>query len=80
LFAWAEATVAKLSAKSALAAAFRYTINRRAALSRFVTDQQFSMRLSRGRVAGGESGMQQSAVNQSAAAKSGFARARESDS
>jgi len=38
LFAWAEATVAKLSAKSALAAAFRYTINRRAALARFVTD------------------------------------------
>ena len=37
-FAWAEATVAKLSAKSALAAAFRYTINRREALSRFVTD------------------------------------------
>ena len=28
----------KLSAKSALAAAFRYTINRREALSRFVTD------------------------------------------
>jgi hypothetical protein len=37
-FAWAEATLAKLSAKSALAAAFRYTINRREALSRFVTD------------------------------------------
>ena len=37
-FAWAEATVTKLSAKSALAAAFRYTINRREALSRFVTD------------------------------------------
>jgi hypothetical protein len=37
-FAWAEATVAKLSAKSALAIAFRYAINRREALSRFVTD------------------------------------------
>ena len=37
-FAWAEATVAKLSAKSALAEAFRYTIKRREALSRFVTD------------------------------------------
>ena len=37
-FAWAEATVAKLSAKSALATAFRYTITRREALSRFVTD------------------------------------------
>ena len=37
-FAWAEATVVKLSAKSALAEAFRYTIKRREALSRFVTD------------------------------------------
>jgi len=37
-FAWAEATVTKLSAKSALATAFRYAINRREALSRFVTD------------------------------------------
>jgi transposase len=37
-FAWAEATVVKLSAKSALATAFRYAINRREALSRFVTD------------------------------------------
>ena len=37
-FAWAEATVTKLSAKSALAEAFRYAIKRRAALSRFVTD------------------------------------------
>jgi transposase len=37
-FAWAQATVTKLSAKSALAEAFRYTIKRRAALSRFVTD------------------------------------------
>lgn len=31
-------TVAKLSAKSALAEAFRYTVKRRAALTRFVTD------------------------------------------
>ena len=37
-FAWAEKTVAKLSAKSELAEAFRYTIKRRDALSRFVTD------------------------------------------
>ena len=37
-FAWAHATVAKLSAKSNLAEAFRYAINRREALSRFVTD------------------------------------------
>ena len=37
-FAWAEATVTKLSAKSALADAFRYAIKRREALSRFVTD------------------------------------------
>ena len=37
-FDWAKATVGKLSAKSALAKAFRYTINRREALSRFVTD------------------------------------------
>jgi transposase len=37
-FAWADATVTKLSAKSALAEAFRYTIKRRAALSRFVSD------------------------------------------
>ncbi len=37
-FAWAEAAVAKLSAKSALATAFRYAINRREALSCFVTD------------------------------------------
>jgi hypothetical protein len=37
-FDWAEKTVTKLSAKSALAEAFRYTIKRRAALSRFVTD------------------------------------------
>ena len=37
-FAWAEATVTRLSAKSALAEAFRYTIKRREALTRFVTD------------------------------------------
>jgi transposase len=37
-FTWAEATVAKLAAKSALAEAFRYTIKRREALSRFLTD------------------------------------------
>jgi len=37
-FFWAEATVAKLSAKSSLAGAFRYAINRREALSRFLTD------------------------------------------
>jgi transposase len=37
-FAWAKATEAKLSAKSALAEAFRYTIKRREALTRFVTD------------------------------------------
>ena len=37
-FTWAEATTAKLSAKSNLAGAFRYAINRREALSRFITD------------------------------------------
>ena len=37
-FTWAKATQAKLSAKSALAEAFRYTIKRREALTRFVTD------------------------------------------
>ncbi|MDB5407074.1 MAG: family transposase [Rhodospirillales bacterium] len=37
-FEWAAKTVAKLSAKSALAEAFRYTIKRRDALTRFVTD------------------------------------------
>jgi hypothetical protein len=37
-FTWAEATVAKLSAKSSLAGAFNYTFNRREALSRFLTD------------------------------------------
>jgi transposase len=37
-FTWVKATEAKLSAKSALAEAFRYTIKRREALTRFVTD------------------------------------------
>ncbi len=37
-FAWTETTRAKLSAKAKLAEAFRYALNRRAALSRFVTD------------------------------------------
>ena len=37
-FTWTKATEAKLSAKSALAEAFRYTIKRREALTRFVTD------------------------------------------
>jgi transposase len=37
-FDWAGATVTKLSAKSALAGAFQYTIKRRAALTRFVSD------------------------------------------
>jgi hypothetical protein len=36
-FTWADVTVTKLSAKSALAEAFRYTIKRRNALTRFVT-------------------------------------------
>src|SRR5277367_1522674 len=37
-FKWAESTTAKLSAKSSLAGAFNYAINRRQALSRFITD------------------------------------------
>jgi transposase len=37
-FAWAKATEGKLSAKSALAEAFRYILKRREALTRFVTD------------------------------------------
>jgi transposase len=37
-FQWTEFTLTKLSGKSALAEAFRYTIKRRLALSRFVTD------------------------------------------
>lgn len=36
-FAWADRTVTNLSARSALAEAFRYTIKRREALSRFAT-------------------------------------------
>jgi transposase len=38
LFDWADMTIAKTSAKSALADALRYTIKRREALSRFVGD------------------------------------------
>jgi transposase len=37
-FAWAEAVLARLSAKSELAEAFRYILKRRVALTRFVTD------------------------------------------
>jgi transposase len=37
-FAWAEKTSTKLSAKSALAEALRYTIKRRDALTRFIND------------------------------------------
>src|SRR5580693_7459730 len=37
-FAWADATVGRLSGKLELAKAFRYTITRREALTRFVTD------------------------------------------
>jgi transposase len=37
-FVWAKATVVKLSGKLELAKAFRYTIDRREALTRFVTD------------------------------------------
>jgi transposase len=37
-FDWAEKTAAKLSTKSNLAEAFRYTLKRRQALTRFVTD------------------------------------------
>lgn len=37
-FAWAETTRTRLSAKSTLAGAFSYAINRRVALSRFITD------------------------------------------
>jgi transposase len=37
-FAWAKTTVTKLSGKLELAKAFRYTIDRREALTRFVTD------------------------------------------
>ena len=37
-FTWTEATLTKLSAKSALAEAFRYILKRRVALSRFLDD------------------------------------------
>jgi transposase len=37
-FTWAEATAAKLSAKTSLAGASRYAMNRQEALSRFLTD------------------------------------------
>jgi hypothetical protein len=43
VFDWAESVVAKLSAKSALVAAFRYTIERRGALTRFVTDARLEI-------------------------------------
>jgi transposase len=42
-FDWADATVSKLSAKSTLADAFRYAINRREALSRFIADGRLEM-------------------------------------
>jgi hypothetical protein len=38
LFAWMEATARMLSARSELAEAFRYTLKRRVALSRFLDD------------------------------------------
>ena len=38
LFAWIEAALIRLSAKSKLAEAFRYIVKRRVALTRFVTD------------------------------------------
>jgi len=42
-FDWADATVTRLSAKSTLADAFRYAINRREALSRFISDGRLEM-------------------------------------
>jgi transposase len=42
-FTWADRIVAKLSAKSALAEAFRYTSRRRDALSRFVADARLEI-------------------------------------
>jgi transposase len=42
-FTWADETVAKLSAKAALAEAFRYTIKRREALSRFASDPRLEI-------------------------------------
>src|SRR5262249_53989209 len=42
-FDWSIKTAAKLSAKSALASAFRYTISRREALSRFLADPRLEI-------------------------------------
>jgi len=42
-FAWADKVVARLSAKSELAEAFRYTIKRREALSRFLIDAKLEI-------------------------------------
>ena len=42
-FEWAEKTIARLSAKSELAEAFRYTLKRRDALSRFLTDARLEI-------------------------------------
>ena len=42
-FDWADKVVSKLSAKSELAEAFRYTIKRRDALSRFLTDARLEV-------------------------------------
>jgi len=41
-FIWVESTCAKLPDKSALAAAFRYSINRRQALARLLTDRRLN--------------------------------------
>ena len=42
-FAWADKVLTRLSAKSELAEAFRYTIKRREALSRFLTDARLEI-------------------------------------
>jgi len=42
-FDWAGKIVTRLSAKSELAKAFRYTIKRREALSRFLTDARLEI-------------------------------------
>jgi transposase len=42
-FDWADETLPKLSTRSALAEAFRYTIKRREALSRFLTDARLEI-------------------------------------
>jgi hypothetical protein len=42
-FGWASSAVSKISAKSDLADAFRYTIKRREALSRFLTDARLEI-------------------------------------